>query len=67
MTMAQQVRPELLEILACPTCKTAVKQDGDFIQCQNPDCRLRFPIRNDIPIMLIEEAVVADPGVLSGK
>ena len=67
MTVTQQVRQELLEILACPKCKAAVAQDGDFIQCQNHDCRLRFPIRNDIPIMLIDEAVVAEARALGSR
>ena len=54
--MTTPLRQELLDILACPKCKAAVKQDGDAIQCQNPACRLRYPIRDGIPIMLIEEA-----------
>jgi len=49
--------PELLEILACPQCKDPVTLDaaGEFLRCER--CRLKFPIREDIPIMLIEEAV----------
>ncbi|MFZ0889098.1 MAG: Trm112 family protein [Candidatus Binataceae bacterium] len=47
---------ELLDILACPKCKgdlkLADKQDG--LVCQA--CKLVYPIRDDIPIMLIEEA-----------
>jgi uncharacterized protein YbaR (Trm112 family) len=46
----------LLDILACPKCKTTVKLEGDRLICQKPDCGLRYPIRNGIPIMLIEEA-----------
>ena len=46
----------LLDILACPKCKAAVKLEGDRLVCQNAGCGLRYPIRNDIPIMLIEEA-----------
>ncbi len=50
------VRPELLEILACPKCKQTVElaDEGDFILCNN--CRLRYPIRDDIPVMLIDES-----------
>jgi uncharacterized protein YbaR (Trm112 family) len=47
---------ELLEILACPKCKAEVKVVGDKIVCQNPQCGLRYPIRDDIPVMLIDEA-----------
>ena len=50
------VSPELLEILACPKCKQKVElaDDGDYILCNV--CQLSFPIRDDIPIMLIDEA-----------
>lgn len=45
---------ELLDILACPLCKTDVKLEGDWITC--PKCGRRYPIKDDIPIMLIDEA-----------
>ena len=47
---------ELLKILACPACKTEVKLEGERIICQNPRCGLRYPIRDGIPVMLIDEA-----------
>lgn len=47
---------ELLKILACPACKTEVKLDGNWLVCQNVRCGLRYPIRDGIPVMLIEEA-----------
>lgn len=47
---------DLLEILACPKCKGEVhlneKQDG--LVCET--CKLCYPIKEDIPIMLIDEA-----------
>ena len=46
----------LLDILVCPKCKTRVKLEGDRLACQNAACGLRYPVRNDIPIMLIDEA-----------
>ncbi len=50
------VDSELLQILACPKCKGEIRltdrQDG--LACSA--CRLVYPIRNDIPIMLIDEA-----------
>ncbi len=45
---------ELLEILACPLCKTEVKLEGDRIVCIN--CGRRYPIKDDIPVMLTDEA-----------
>ena len=45
---------ELLGILACPACKADVKLEGDRIVCVK--CGRRYPIKDDIPIMLIEEA-----------
>ena len=45
---------ELLEILACPACRADVKLDGDVIVCVK--CGRRYPIKDDIPIMLVEEA-----------
>lgn len=47
---------ELLKILACPACKQAVKLEGGKLICQNSQCGLRYPIRNGIPVMLIDEA-----------
>jgi hypothetical protein len=51
------LKPELLEILACPKCKDRVvlDADGEHLRCER--CRLLYPIREDIPIMLVEEAV----------
>ena len=47
---------ELLEILACPACKAPVRQEGDRLLCTAPGCGLRYPIRDGIPVMLVEEA-----------
>lgn len=48
--------PEFVKILACPACKSAVEKVEDEIVCQSPACGLHYPIRDGIPIMLIEEA-----------
>ncbi len=47
---------ELLDILACPQCKgpLTLTQAQDGLVC--PTCKLCYPIKDDIPIMLIEEA-----------
>jgi hypothetical protein len=47
---------KLLEILVCPKCRTAVKLEGGRLVCQNAACGLRYPVRNGIPVMLIEQA-----------
>ena len=48
---------ELLAILACPKCKGDIKltDKGDGLVCQA--CKLMYPIKDDIPVMLIDEAV----------
>jgi len=55
-TMA--ISQELLEILVCPVCKTPVKltPDNSGLKCQT--CRRIYPVRDDIPVMLPEEAKV---------
>ncbi len=46
----------LLEILACPACKSEIREAGEWLICQNASCGLQYPIRNGIPVMLVEEA-----------
>ena len=50
------ISQELLDILACPKCKGEVKltENKDGLVCQS--CKLLYEIREDIPIMLIDEA-----------
>jgi uncharacterized protein YbaR (Trm112 family) len=50
------IHPELLEILACPKCKGDIRLNAaqDGLICER--CRLVYEIRDDIPIMLIDEA-----------
>jgi uncharacterized protein YbaR (Trm112 family) len=52
--------PKLLEILACPLCKRTI----EFIESRNvlkcPDCNRVYRIEDNIPIMLIDEAVVEE-------
>ena len=54
------ISPELLEILACPACKAKVelKADGSGLKCVK--CKRVYPIRDDIPVMLVDEATVED-------
>lgn len=48
--------PQLLEILVCPKCRGALRlvESSAALECDH--CRLRYPIRDDIPILLIDEA-----------
>jgi len=46
----------LLDILACPLCKTPVTQEDDRLVCTQ--CGRRYPVRDGIPVMLVEEAEV---------
>jgi hypothetical protein len=50
------ISKELLDILACPKCKGEIhlNETDDGLICDK--CRLLYEIRDDIPIMLIEEA-----------
>jgi uncharacterized protein YbaR (Trm112 family) len=50
------INPELLDILACPKCKGEIhlNENKDGLVCEA--CRLVYEIRDDIPIMLIDEA-----------
>jgi uncharacterized protein YbaR (Trm112 family) len=48
--------PELLEILVCPACKGDLRYEPEAERLVCPTCRLAFAIKDDIPIMLIDEA-----------
>ncbi len=51
------VSKELLEILCCPKCKGDIylNESGDGLICDA--CKLLYPIKDDIPVMLIDEAL----------
>jgi uncharacterized protein YbaR (Trm112 family) len=50
------ISEDLLSILACPACKTKVELVKDaWLVCTNTECRRKYPIRDGIPIMLVEE------------
>jgi len=49
---------ELLEILVCPACKGDLIEEGEELVCTV--CGLRYPVRDGIPIMLVEEATRRD-------
>jgi uncharacterized protein len=55
------VDKELLEILVCPNCRGEVeyREHESFIVCLGR-CGYKYPVRDDIPVMLVEEAVKPD-------
>ncbi len=54
------ISPELLEILVCPVCKAAleVKPENAGLKCVQ--CKRVYPIRDDIPVMLVDEAKIEE-------
>jgi len=52
------ISQELLDILVCPLCKTPVriKADQSALKCEK--CRRSYPIQDDIPVMLMDEATI---------
>ena len=59
--------PGLLEILACPRCKgrLLLTAQGESLGC--PKCLVAYPVTDDIPVMIFEEAVPWTPGADPGK
>ena len=53
------ISPDLLEILACPACdsRPKVNLENDRLVCV--ECGRRYPIRDGIPVMLVEDAETA--------
>ena len=48
----------LLEILACPNCRSPLRADeaASELVCTNTECGLAYPVRDDIPVLLVDEA-----------
>jgi uncharacterized protein YbaR (Trm112 family) len=55
------LQPQLLAILVCPRCHGTLEYREHEASLICPACRLRYPVRDDIPIMLLEEATPLDP------
>jgi uncharacterized protein len=54
---------DLLDILVCPECRTPLRQLADAasgLQCET--CRRIYPIRDDIPVLIIDQATKAPGG-----
>lgn len=61
-TSTNTVAPDLLELLRCPLTRSRLRQEGDFLVAEAGG--LSYPVRDGIPVMLIEEAKLP-PGVSS--
>jgi uncharacterized protein len=57
--LTMPIPQDLLDILVCPLCKAPVKltPDNSGLKCES--CRRVYPVRDDIPVMLVEEAKIA--------
>jgi uncharacterized protein YbaR (Trm112 family) len=67
--MAIDLAPALLDILACPNChgSLAVDHDRDELVCLAADCGLAYPVRQGIPVLLIDEARRPGPDLPVGS
>ena len=61
----REVDPKLLEILVCPMTKTPLRYDRAALELISDQAGLAFPIRNGVPIMLVDEARVLDDDPVS--
>jgi len=56
------VDPRLLEILVCPVTRSALRYDRDRAELVSASARLAYPIRDGVPVMLVDEARTLDEG-----
>lgn len=47
---------QYVQILVCPVCHSKLVIDKQSFVCQSPDCRKRFLVKDDIPVMLADDA-----------
>jgi uncharacterized protein len=51
-----KLEPFLLEVLACPDCRSSLRPDEVAEELVCTGCGLAYPVRDDIPVMLVDEA-----------
>ena len=56
----KDVDQRLLDILVCPESHAKLVRSGDWLYSTDPQTRRKYPIRDGLPIMLVEESAVAD-------
>ena len=54
------ISKDLLDILVCPVCKAVVELKADQSGLKCVECHRVYPIRDDIPVMLVDEATIED-------
>ena len=54
------ISKDLLEILVCPVCKAVVELKSDQSGLKCVECHRVYPVRDDIPVMLVDEARIED-------
>jgi len=57
----------LLDILACPDCRSPLRVDEQAEELVCTRCGLAYPVRDDIPVLLVDEARRPDPAAESGS
>jgi uncharacterized protein len=50
------IDPALLAILACPDCRSPLRADDEAEELVCTGCGLAYPVRDDIPVLLVDEA-----------
>lgn len=55
------IKPEILALIVCPACygKIEIKPDNSGLQCV--ECHRVYPIRDEIPVLLVDEATIENP------
>lgn len=57
----QTLSPQVLSILRCPLMRCPLRQEGEVLVAQQPEgAGLRYPIRDGIPVLLMEEATMPE-------
>lgn len=53
-----EIPADVLAILVCPSCHTSLAWDYEAAElvCTNPGCGLAYPVRDGIPVLLVDEA-----------
>lgn len=58
--MAIDLQP-FVQILVCPACRSKLVIDGRSFVCSSSDCRRRYIVKDDIPVMLVDETHAVTP------
>lgn len=62
---ATTIDPSVLALLRCPLTRSTLRQEGDYLVADQPEgAGLRYPIRDGIPVLLMDQAELPD-GVAS--